>query len=476
MLLDQFQLLPALRARWPLVLATWGIVVALVLAVSLAFQPRYEATATLAVEMGGADPIRGQTAFKPAGAVSTHIATQVDILQSEQVALGASRILGFPQQREWQDDWRKATGGRGDFESWVAGELLRKLDVRPARDSNVIRLSYTSDSPESSAAIANAFVRSYVDTTLEMQVGPARKFNAFFAERSKPLKEALEQARSRLSAYEKEHGIVVGDQPDVESARLGELSSQLVQLQDQAAEAANVRRQARAAPGDMREVRNDPEVSALTADLVRQQGQLAEVKSEFGERHHAVIQAQQSLGDTRRRLDAAMRRAAESLGVPSKVIDARIAGVQAAIERQRALVLQRKSQRDAAGALLRDVEGAQKAYSAVLERASQTALESANTTQSMVSILKSATPPVWSPKALIRNLTLAALLGLLLGIARALIAEARDRRLRTVEDVTRRLRQPFLLALPDDDRRGGERSEQTQRRLVSSGTAMAAPQ
>jgi polysaccharide biosynthesis transport protein len=465
----RFEQLPSiLRARWFLIASTWAVIVAAAIALSLAL-PRYEASAVVSVEMAGIDPIGGQAVFKPAGAVSTHVATQVEIVRSEAVALGAVRSLGQHEQQQSRDDWRKSTGGRGNFESWLAERLLRKLDVRPARDSNVLTISHTSRDPEYSAAVANAVMTSFIDTTVRMQTGPARQFNTFFEERAKPLRQALEEARARLSAYEKEHGVVVGNEPDVESARLAELTSQLVALQDEAAKAANLRKQAQAAPADLREVRNDPEVAALTGELVRLEGDVAHLKSEFGERHHAVIQARQSIGDAKRRLDAAMRRAAEALVAPQKVIDARAAEVRAAVERQRALVLRRKSQRDAAAGLLRDVENAEKAYDAVLNRASQTALEGANTTQTSISVLKSATPPLWSPNTLIRNTIVAALLGLLLGIGRALLAESRDRRLRTNEDVIQRLGQPLLLTLPDGyARRGeaGQRSLENQRRLV----------
>ena len=468
------QVIPALRARWTVAALIAGAIVAMVVAATLALPARYEATAAVEVEMSGTDPIGGQAVFKPAGAISTYTATQADILRSEEVALGAVRSLGLNKDERWRDRWRAETEGSGDFEAWLAGQLLRKLDVRPSRDSNVITLAYTSPYPQFSADVANAFVKSFIDTTLQMQVMPARRFNAFFAERAKPLREALEQARARLSAYEKEHGVAVGNEPDVESARLAELTSQLVTLQDAAAEAASLRKQAQAAPAEMREVRNDPEVTVLTGELARQEGRLADLKAEFGERHYAVIQARQSLNDTRRRLNAAVQRTAGSLVAPSKVLETRVAEVKAAIERQRAVVLQRKSQRDAAGALLRDVENAEKAYGAVLTRASETALESANTTQTSISVLKSATPPLWSPAAMIRNTLVAALLGLLLGCAAALRAEARDRRLRTVEDITRRLRQPLLLALPDGQRRDA-RSEQTPQRLVSVQRRLAAP-
>src|SRR5688572_13126221 len=377
------QLVPILKARWRRILFTWLAVVGAVLVVSLALPRRYEATSAVAVEMNGTDPIGGQAVFKPAGAVSTFIATQADIIRSEAVALGAVRTLGLHQQQPWRDQWQQSTEGRGDFEAWLAGQLLRKLDVRPSRDSNVLTIGFSSRDPEFSAAVANAFVRSFIDTTVQMQTGPARQFNAFFAERAKPLREQIDQARARLSAYEKKHGIAVGEEPDVETSRLAELNSQLVSLQDAAAEANNARKQALAAPGDMREVRNDPQVAALTGELVRQEGQLADLRSEFGEQHPAVIQGRQSLSDVRRRLESARRRAAEGLGANSKVLDARLAEVRGQIARQRALVLQRKSERDAAAGLLRDVQNAEKAYAGVLSRASQTALEGANTAQTI---------------------------------------------------------------------------------------------
>lgn len=460
------EILPALRAHWLGLLVICGAVVALILGLTLAAPPRYEATAAVAVEMSGLDPVFGHQILRPNASPYTYIASQVEIVKSEEVARGAVRILGLDKDPAWKELWKKSTEGQGDYEAWLAGMLLRKLDVRPPRDTNVITIAYISPDPNFSAAVANAFVKSFIDTSLEMRVGPARQVNAFFSERAKPLRDALEQARARLTEYEKEHGVAVGDALDVETARLNELNTQLVTLQDQAAEAANLRRQARANPADLREVRNDPEVAALTSELVRQQGRLAELKSEFGEQHQAVIQAHQSVNDARRRLNGAMRRIADGLAAPARVIDARLAEVKSALARQRTLVMQRKAQRDAASALVHDVDSAQKAYDAVLARASQTALESKNTVQPNISVLKNATPPLWSPAYLLRNGLVAVVLGLLLGIAYALIAEKRDRRLRTIADVTVRLGQPLILALPDGQRLRDRRGEETRRRLV----------
>jgi len=460
------RLIIVLRARWASVVLTWIAIVGAVLAISVALPARYEASATVVVDINAADPLAGRELFRPVGAVSTYIATQADIMRSESVALSALRSLGLQERQEWRDKWKATTGGRGNFESWLASRLLRRLDVRPQRDSNVLTVSYTSTDGEFAAAVVNAFVRSYLDTTLQMRARPAQQFNSFFADRAKSLREALEQARSRLSAYEKQHAVLVGAEPDVESARLAELTSQLVALQDVAAGAANARKQAGAAPGDMREVRTDPEVAALTAEVVRQEGRLTELRSQFGERHHAVIQARQSLADLKGRLEASTRRAAQTFEPAVRISEARLAELRAALERQRAIVQQRKSQRDAAAVLIRDVENAQKAYDAVLERASHTALEGANTTQPNVSILKSATPPAEPWPLLWLNLSVALVLGLLLGLANALFAEHRDRRVRTAEDVTQWLQQPLLLALPEGCAEKARRAVENRQRLV----------
>lgn len=442
------ELLLVLRARWRTVALTWAAIVAAALIVSLALPARYEATATLLVDLNGPDPLAAQGVFRPAGSLSTHMATQVDILKSEDVAIGAVRIAGLDRDPKWREEWQRRTGGQGSYESWLATRALRGLDVRPSRDSNVMTVGYTSSDPQLSAAMTNAFVRSYVEASLRMKVDPARQFNAFFGERAKALREQLDTAKARLSEYEQKHGVLVGTD-DVEAGRLAELTSQLVTLQDAVAESANARKQAGAAPGDMREVRNDPEVAALTAEAVRIEGQLAELRTQFGEQHHSILAARHSLADVKTRLEGAMRRAAGSFGTTVKVNQARLAEAEAAVERQRAIVARRKAQRDAAGTLQRDVENAQRAYDAVLSRASQTSLESSNTTQTSVSVLKTATAPLWSPFFLALNVSVAALLGLLLGAWRALAAEGGDRRVRTIADITDRLQQPLMLVLPD---------------------------
>jgi chain length determinant protein EpsF len=478
-MLDRIQIVPALQARWRSAMLVWIAIVAAVAAATLALPPRYEAKAALVIEMNAADPMRKGEVFRPSGSVSSYLATQVEVIKSESVALAALRRLELHKDQSLQDQWREATQGRGEFEPWLAGGLLRDLAVTASRDANLVTVSYTSQDPQFAAAIVNAFVQSYMDATLQMRAGPARQFSTFFQERATSLRQRLDESKGRLTAYEQKHGLIVSDSPtdpDVENARLAELTSQLVKLQDEATDAAHRRRQAAGGADRMREVRSDPEVMDLTKELVAREGELAKLKTQFGDRHPAVLEVRQAITELRAKLSTARQRAAATFDVPVTSNEARITEVRKAIEQQRAVVLQRRSQRNAAAGLLRDVENAQKAYDAVLQRASETALEAQNTTQPDISVVKAPTPPAKASSIyLLINVFVAAFLAPLLGALYALFREARDRRLRTIGDVTGLLQQPLLLMLPDGQRQTARRSLEAQRRLVSAQPRLFAP-
>jgi succinoglycan biosynthesis transport protein ExoP len=467
------RLMLSLRARWRLVLATWLGTIAAVSLLSLALPPHYKATASILVERNTADPIAGVAL--PPGVMSNYLATQVDIVKSEDVALRAVRALGLQEEPQWLERWKSATGGRGNFDSWLAGQLLKKLDVSAARDSTVLNLSHNSSDAAFSSAAANAIAQAYIAATLRMRLEPAREYNAFFDERARPLRNALDEAQARLSAYQQKQGLIATDERmDIDNARLTELNYQVIDMEDALAGAKGRQRQAAASPRNMQEVLNDPVVASLTAELARQEARATELRSHLGDQHPELIDLRAGIVELRNKTDAAIQRASGTLGVSLNVTQGRLTEMRAALERQRTKVLQQKRQRDAAGLILREVESAQRAYDAVLARASQTALESRNT-QSNVSVLKVATPPplpAWPRIEL--NAAVAAVLGLLLAAGLALVKEARDRRLRTVQDVVVLLRQPFLLALPDSGAGSRAASEQTQARLVRAVPKLAA--
>ncbi|MDP1790368.1 MAG: chain length determinant protein EpsF, partial [Methylibium sp.] len=396
----------------------------------------------------------------------------LDVVRSERVALRALRSPGLKltESLELRAQWQAATEGQGDFEAWLAALIQKKLDILPSRESNVITLAYSSPDPQFSAAVANAFMQAYIDTTLDLKVEPAKQYNSFFDDRAKQTRDALEQAQAKLSAYQQAKGIVATDERlDVENARLSELTTQMVVLQGAAAESRGRQDEANGNNDRMQEVLANPVVGALTADLSRQQARLNELNERLGDNHPQVVELRANIEELRKRVQAQTSRVAGSLNANNNVNQVRLAQLNAEIQQQRSKLLQLKGQRDEAAVLLRDVENAQRSYDAVLTRVNQTSMESQNT-QTNVSVLKQATPPAFpsSPRPLL-NVAVALVMGSLLGIGLMLARELLDRRMRTVDDVVSGLRQPLLVVLPRASRqnaRGGSNLRLAKARVV----------
>lgn len=467
------QLLFILKARWWVALLVLVATIGTTVAVSLLLPKQYTANASVVVDFKP-DPVSAMVG----GIASTaYMATQVDVLNSERVALRVVRNLRLADNPQVRTQWLEATGGEGSIENWLVETFRKQLDVTPSRESSVITVSYKAPDPQFAAALANAFVQAYLQTALELRVDPAKQYTSFFDSRAKEARDALEKAQGRLSAFQKDKGIIATDERlDVENARLNELSSQAVMLQALASESGSRQAQARGDSADkIQEVLNNPLISGLKADLSRAEAKLQELNSRLGDNHPQVVEAKANIAALRSKVDAETRRVTGGVGISNTITRQREADVRAALEAQRNKVLRLKAVRDEGAVLQRDVESAQRSFELVMQRLNQTTLESQNT-QSNINTLTTATPPLEpsSPKLLL-NTVLSIFLGTLLAVGLVLLLELMDRRVRSVDDITGTLGLAVVGILPKPSTRalmGANKPSLAQQRVVGR---LAAP-
>jgi succinoglycan biosynthesis transport protein ExoP len=439
------QLLVVLAGRWRsaafIACIALGLV-AVATAVMWFLAPRFTATAALMLDVKSPDPIAGSTL--PGATMPTYMGTQVDVLYSERVGLRVIDALKLDRDPELRADWQDDTGGRGDYRAWLVERITRKLDARPGRESNVIGVKYTSNDAKRAADIANAFVDAFVDVTLQLRVEPAREYNTFFDERAQQLRNALEQAQNKLSAYQRKHGILATDERmDVENQRLAELTSQMVQIQAAATESSS-----RARQSGLPDILNNSVVLQLTTERSRAEAQLEQLRSRLGEKHPQVVELVARIAELKSAIAIEGRRVVGSISAVDRVNQSRLAAARNEVEQQRARLLTLRAERDDLAVLMAEVEHAQKAYDLVATRVAQTRIES-QSTQTNVSVLKRATtPPLPSSPNLALNAAGGLLLALLAGGVTAMVRELRDQRLRTDEDIRLGLNLPLLGILP----------------------------
>lgn len=441
------QLIAILRARWLIALGTFAVIFGTVAAFTWLMPKSYTATASVLVDVKSPDPIAGgvpQAVMAP-----SYLLTQIDVITSARVAQKVVTNLKLTDIPSLRQKWTESTGGTGNFEGYVAQLIRGGLEARPSRGSNVINLQYQAGDPAFASAIVNAFVTAYLEISMELRTDPAKQYGTFFDSNSKQLREKLEAAQGKLSAFQQRQGLVVNDERlDVETSRLNELSQAYVSMQTAVADSSSRRDVVNAEGRNTQEIMGSPLVASLKQDVVRIESQLGQMLTKYGEAHPQTIELQTSLDQLRSKLDAEVKRVKTSVSLNNSINVSRASQVKASLEEQRAKVLKMKQLRDEASMLQRDVENAQRTYEGVMARLNMTSLESQAVLNNVVALEYSTVPASPSGPRVMTNVALGGLVGLVLGTIAALLVERADRRLRTVSEIEGLLQLPCISTVP----------------------------
>jgi succinoglycan biosynthesis transport protein ExoP len=441
------QLISILIARKWILIWVFLLTVIVTTVISFLLPKTYTATTSLLINSKGADPITGF--MLPATLMPGYMATQIDIIQSRNVALKVVDKLGIPENPIAKQQFEKATKGEGDIRNWYADQFLQNLEVKPSRESSVVEISYQGADPNFSAALANAFAEAYINTNLQLKTEPAKQAAVWFDQQIKGLRLNVEKAQEKLSSYQKEHGIAFsGERLDTEAARLSELSSQLVMAEAQTYDSTSRQSQLKKeSASESPEILSNTLIQGLKSQLVQAQSRFAEVSQRLGSNHPQYKAAEEEVTNLRHLIEVETAKTSSAVGQTARVSQQKQGEIVAALAAQKERVLKLKSQQDEIAVLMREVDSAQRVYDVALQRFGQTNMEG-QSSQTDVSILNPAVPPTKhsSPKILI-NIFLSIFLGSFLAIGFALASEMLDRRVRSADDLVHILDVPLLGAL-----------------------------
>ena len=442
------QFLLILKAHKKLILLTLALSVAVVSTISLLLPKAYTATASLVVNVRGADPVTGQA--MQSQLVAGYLATQVDVIRSHNVALKVVDNLKLAQDATFRQQFQKEVTAPVSIRDWLANILVENLDVQPSNESNVLYLTYKSADPQRAAQLVNAFVQAYVQTNLELKTQPAKQTAVWYNAQLSVLRDNLEKTQAKLSSYQQQKGIVSLDEKlDVEAARLAELSSQLVAAQGQTFDSQSLQNNASNASAS---VMSNPVIQGLKGELAKSEAKLSQLAERVGENHPEYERAQAEVNSLRSKLASETNTTRQSMATNLSVSRQREGALRASVAAQKAKVLALNADRNVGAVLAREVESAQRVYDQALERFSQTQMEG-HAGQTEISVLSTAVTPLAPSTPNVRlNIALSVIFGVLLGMGLALIREMLNRRVRSEYDVVTVLGVPVLGVLAADNK------------------------
>jgi succinoglycan biosynthesis transport protein ExoP len=428
-LLQFFSILRARRGVAGLILlATLALAAVWVLTRQANFTARAPVLVDVRTDPTNVTPLQGMVA-------PSFITTQIDIVKSDRVAERVVKMLP-PDQAPLKGLLEEAQK-ESHPPAWVAHMVRQRLEVKPARESNIINIAWTGRTPAEAARVANAFAQAYLETSLEIRTDPAKKYADWFDEQVKASREKLEKAQARLSEFQQKSGILSSEERgDFETARLTELSQQLMNAQGRG-------RSGPAASSDA-----SPLVNNLRQDVARMEAKVGEASATMGAAHPAMQKLQSELSAMRSRLAQESSRvgaAGESSAAASR---AREREIQNALQEQKNRVLSLNKQRGELSLLQRDVDTAQKAFEAVSASAAQSRLQAMSTQTNVMRLASAVEPLDPTGPTPSQALMVALFAGTLLAVAGALMLELLNRRVRSASDLSSVTQLPILATVP----------------------------
>src|SRR5450830_1704930 len=428
------QILIILNARVKIFIIIFVLTVLTATVVSFLLPKSYKATATLVLNYKGTDPITGMVV--PGQLMPGYLATQVDIVQSENVALKVVDQLKLADNELIKQTFYDKNDGAGDIHDWLAELLLNNLTVLPSKESSVLEISFKGKDPDFVAAVANAFAESYQQTSIQLRVEPAQKAATYFGEQTKVFKDNLAQAQEKLSKFQQENGITNADsQLDVETNRLNELTSQLVAAQSQSIDASSRNHNSMASAENSPDVAISPVVQNLKVAATNAEAKVADLSERVGRNHPDYQSAMAELTKIRSQLQDETRRTAKAIGGTAQISQQRESELRSEVDKQKIKVLELNRLRDQLALLKQDADTAERDLGVVTQRFSQTNID-AQSNQSDIAILNLAKSPVKpSGPRILLNILLSIFVGGILGVGFSFLAELLDRKVRSRDDI-----------------------------------------
>jgi len=427
----------------------------------------YQATSTIQIERRNLTPLgSAQTPWLENYWNMEFYPTQYELLQSRGLAERVVKSLDLmedPKFNPGAGSGRDSAGGpTAEDDEAVLGSLANQirggLSVAPVRSTQLVQISFRSSSPEFAAKAANGFAESFIDMGVEDRFATAGKASSFLGTQIETLKQEIHDKDIQLQAFSRRSDIVTLEPGS--NSTLQRLEALNTQLLDAKRERIQKEAQYHEAMTGPRESIADGLMTGVVSD---QKGQLLKLEREYDARlktykpdHPDMVAFRADIEKTRQHLNEVIQEQV------SKARSSFFSGYQTALRQEQGLEAELKSlkgeamdQNSAAVEytnLKVEIQTRRDLLDELMRKQSETevAVRLQDTRESNIRIIDKALVPGGPFRPSLRqDATYGLLLGLLAGIAFAVLIEFLDRTLKSPEEIERRLGLATLAVIHD---------------------------
>jgi succinoglycan biosynthesis transport protein ExoP len=339
-------------------------------------------------------------------------------------------------------------------ESSLIGSFLGRVAVNPVTGSRLVDVTFDAMDPKFAAAAVNALVDEYVEQNLAVKLQSTQNMLEWLDKELVKQQNKVQESEAALANYRaRQNAMSLDDKQNIVLSRLNALNDSVMKSHSNRIQKEALYNQVKAAgPGagaDMiPAISQNTAVQTLKAQIAEQQRERIRLSERYGDKWPALIQATTKLAELQRQLDVEIARALQQVKneYETSVLEEQTYSRNLEAAKADVQDLSRKSVDY--NVMEREAESNRQVYQSLLQRANELRVSS-NSHANNVRVVDHAEVPK-SPLAPTgrRTWLMAVAVGLVLSIGVAFGLDYMNDTIKTPEDVTQRLKLPFLGLVP----------------------------
>jgi polysaccharide biosynthesis transport protein len=384
--------------------------------------------------------------FNGQGPQRTGLASVLDTMKRQAQTLVASVTGGDPPSPASARATKDADA--------LVNNFLAVVSVDPVRGSRLYNVSVQSADPAFAAKAADTLVEEYVKQNFERRTEATAKSLQFLSDEIKKQQTKVEGSERAMAQYrEANNALSLEAGQNTVVANLTQVNDQFTRARTERIQKEAVYLQVKSLPSaalaeSIPAVTNHQAVQNLRQGLAELQRNRVQLNERYGPKNPQVIENENAIADASKQYQNSLRAAVESIRNDYETAVTLERRLAAALEdsKRAAMDLNRKSV--SYTVLEREAQSNRQIYDSLIQRQNELQIVS-NSGGNNVRLMDRAVVPgaPYTPD-LRRNFMLGALAGILLALGLVLTIDYLDDTVKTPEDITRKLKLPFLGLVP----------------------------
>src|SRR3569832_1254433 len=379
--------------------------------------------------------------------------TQYKIIGSKEIAQKVAERLGLGADVDFPVPHAGTPGQVRD----VTGAVMGEVAVKPIKDSRLALITVEDRQPERAAQLADAIATAYIESNLEYKLEGTNAASTFLGDQVVSVGDKLKRAELSVYEYRRKHQLLdtsMDDRQSLISQNVQAFTQKLAELRLKKLELESARKLIVGARDNLdavetlSEFRDNPVVQQLRVSYVDLNKTLAELETIYGDKHPKIESLKNKLAKVRQEYVGEIDKLLKANENRYLTLEDNEVNLNKMLSKEKRDAIELSKLEVEYRPLVREADDTLNLYKLITQRQKETGLSGLVRTNN-VRIMDSAVPipgPVM-PRPF-ANLALALVVGLMLGVAAAVGAEALDNTIKSQEEVEAVLGVPVLGMLP----------------------------